>query len=64
MNHMFMRQLEDIERENSGFLILQRCPEDSDNIHKRCKGKVSYQYPDILQVGRCLSPCKFIFTLI
>ena len=50
MNHMFMRQLEDVERENTGFLILKRCPDDSNNIHKRCKGSVTYRYPDILQV--------------
>ena len=50
MNHMFMRQLEDVERENSGFLVLKLCPDDANNIHKRCKGKMTYHYPDILKV--------------
>lgn len=49
MNHMFRRQLEDVERENSGFLILKHCADDSNNVYKRCKGTISYHYPDILQ---------------
>ena len=50
MNHMFRRQLEDVERENSGFLILKHCADDPNNVYKRCKGTISYHYPDILQV--------------
>lgn len=54
MKSAFMMQLEDIEKENFGFLVLNRCPDDPHHIHKRCKGKTTYHYPDILQVG-CLS---------
>lgn len=49
MNHLFRRQLEEIERDNSGFLILKRCPDDPNNVYKRCKGSETYQYPEILQ---------------
>ena len=51
MNHLFRRQLEEIERDNSGFLILKRCPDDLNNVYKRCKGSETYQYPEILQVS-------------
>lgn len=49
MKSAFLMQLEDIEKENFGFLVLNRCPDDPRHIHKRCKGKTTYHYPDILQ---------------
>ncbi|XP_022798901.1 exostosin-2-like [Stylophora pistillata] len=49
MNHLFRSQLEEVERDNSRFLILNHCPRDPNNVHKRCKGSETYQYPDILQ---------------
>ena len=51
MKSTFMRQLEDIEKENFGFLVLNRCPDDPHNLQKRCKGMATYYYPDILQVS-------------
>lgn len=60
MNAQFMKQLEDVEGENSGYLVLDQCPDESHNIHKRCKGKTSYHYPEILQVRGCLCFCCLI----
>ena len=62
MNHRFMRELEDVEKENSGFLILKHCPDDVNNVNKRCKGAVTYDYPDILQVNY-LPLSKSVFYL-
>ena len=62
INHMFRRQLEDVERESSGILILKHCADDSDIVFKRCKGTIFYHYPDILQV-RCLHLVHCLVTV-